>query len=93
MKQNKLKSIPVFKNEDEERLFWSHADTSQYFDLGRAKRTIFTNLKPSRESISLRLPTHLLSKIKLIANKRDVPYQSLIKSYLAKSVFKDYKSL
>ena len=93
MKQNELKSIPVFKNEDDERRFWTQADTSQYFDLSKAKRTIFTNLKPSRESISLRLPTHLLSKIKLIANKRDVPYQSLIKSYLAKSVFKDYKSL
>lgn len=92
MKQNNKKVAPVFKSEDEEREFWAKADTSEFFDYSKGKRVIFTNLKPSRESISLRLPTPLLSKIKLIARKRDVPYQSLIKTYLAESVSKDFKS-
>ena len=83
MKQNNKKAIPVFKDEEKERDFWSKADTSEYFDYSKGERVIFTNLRPSRESISLRLPTPLLSKIKLIASKRDVPYQSLIKTYLA----------
>ena len=93
MKQNNKKVIPAFMSEDEERKFWAKADTSEYFDFSQGKRTIFTNLRPSRESISLRLPTPLLSKIKLIASKRDVPYQSLIKTYLAESVSKEFKSL
>lgn len=93
MKNTKLKPIPVFKNEDEERDFWATVDTSEYFDFQKANETIFTNLKSSRESISLRLSTPLLSKLKLIANKKDIPYQSLIKTYLAESVSKDFKSL
>ncbi len=92
MKPNNKQPIPVFKSEDEERDFWAKADTSKYFDYQKAEETIFTNLKSSRESISLRLPTPLLSKIKLIANKRDIPYQSLIKTYLAESVSKDFKT-
>jgi predicted DNA binding CopG/RHH family protein len=93
MKNVNLKPIPVFKNEDEERDFWATADTSEYFDFQKSNETIFTNLKSSRESISLRLPTPLLSKLKLIANRKDIPYQSLIKTYLAESVSKDFKSL
>lgn len=93
MKLNNKKTIPVFESEDKEREFWTKVDTSEYFDFSKGERVIFTNLKPSRESISLRLPTPLLSKIKLIASKRDVPYQSLIKTYLAQSVTKDFKSL
>ena len=93
MKQNNKKAIAVFKDEEKERDFWSKADTSEYFDYSKGERVIFTNLRPSRESISLRLPTPLLSKIKLIASKRDVPYQSLIKTYLAESVSKDFRSL
>ena len=90
MKQNKLKAMPVFEDEDKEREFWAKADASEYFDFSKGQRAIFTNLKPSRESISLRLPT---PKIKLVASKRDIPYQSLIKTYLAESVSKDFKSL
>ncbi len=93
MKPSNKKNIPSFKNEDEERDFWAKADTSDYFDFSKGERTIFTNLKPSRESISLRLPSPLLSQIKLLASKRDVPYQSLIKTYLAESVSRDFKSL
>jgi len=92
MKQNDKKTIPQFQSEDQERNFWADADTSQYFDLEQTEETIFTNLKPTRQSISLRLPTPLLAKIKLIASKKDIPYQSLIKSYLTESASKDFKS-
>lgn len=84
--KKKLKQIPKFKNEDEERDFWAKADTSEYFDWSKAEEVIFPNLKPSTESISLRLPQYLLARIKQLANYRDVPYQSLIKIFLAEKV-------
>ena len=79
----KLKKIPIFKNEDEERDFWAHADSSLYFDWSKARRASFPNLKPTTEMISLRVPKYLLSRIKELANSKDVPYQSLIKIYLS----------
>ena len=84
--KRKLKSIPKFKNEDEERDFWAKADTSEYFDWSKAEEVVFPNLKPSTEAISLRLPQYLLARIKQLANFRDVPYQSLIKIFLAEKV-------
>ncbi len=89
----KLKPIPKFKNEDEEREFWAKADSTEYFDYSKAKRVAFPNLKLSRRPISLRFTDSLLAKIKLVANKKDVPYQSLIKMYLEKSVEEDYRRL
>lgn len=85
----KLKSIPKFKNEDEERDFWATHDSTDYIDWSKAERVIFPNLKFSTQTISLRLPEHLLARIKQLANKRDVPYQSLIKMYLAEKVEKE----
>ncbi|OGK37972.1 hypothetical protein A3F03_00835 [Candidatus Roizmanbacteria bacterium RIFCSPHIGHO2_12_FULL_41_11] len=85
-KQPKFKPIPKFKNEDEERRFWDKADTSLYFDFSKARRVIFPNLKPSSQSISLRLPESILNELKVLANKRDVPYQSLIKIFLAEKL-------
>lgn len=82
----KLKKIPNFKTEKEERDFWENHDTSEYLDLSKAKRAVLTNLKPSTKTISLRLPQGLLDSIKVEANKRDMPYQSLIKVCLAKEV-------
>jgi len=79
----KPKSIPKFRNEAEERRFWETHDSSNYVDWNKAERVRLPNLKPSTESISLRLPVALLERIKIAANKRDVPYQSLIKSWLA----------
>ncbi|MDO9577465.1 MAG: BrnA antitoxin family protein [Candidatus Cloacimonadales bacterium] len=79
---NKDKKIPKFKNEDEERKFWKEADSSQYINWKNADRVTFPKLKPSTKTISLRLPKHMLDEIKMIANKRDVPYQSLIKFIL-----------
>ncbi|MFN0022601.1 MAG: type II toxin-antitoxin system BrnA family antitoxin [Parvularculaceae bacterium] len=82
----KLKPIPKFRNEDEEREFWRTHDTVDYLDWSTARRVDFPNLKPSTKSISLRLPLSLLDRIKVEANKRDVPYQSLIKTWLAEKV-------
>jgi len=82
----KLKNIPSFKTEKQERKFWESHDSSEYLDLGKAQRTILPNLKPSTKTISLRLPEGLLDNIKVEANKRDMPYQSLIKVWLAKEV-------
>ncbi len=86
MKKKKLKPVPRFKTEAEERAFWESHDTADYFDLSKAKRARFPNLKLSTTSISLRLPQGLLEQIKVAANKRDVPYQSLIKVWLAEKV-------
>jgi len=77
------KSIPKFRSEAEERRFWETHDSSGHVDWSKAKRVRFPNLKPSTTSISLRLPVTLLDRIKVAANKRDVPYQSLIKTWLA----------
>lgn len=90
--RKKYKAIPKFKNEDEERNFWATADSSQYFDWSRAEEVIFPNLKPSTETISLRLPQYLLARIKEMANFKDVPYQSLIKIFLAERVGKELKT-
>ena len=78
-----LKAIPKFKTEAEERRFWEGRDSSLYVDWSGAKHARFPNLKPSTQSISLRLPASLLDNIKIEANRRDVPYQSLIKVWLA----------
>ncbi len=85
----KLKQIPKFKNEDQERDFWDTHDFTDYFDMSKAQEVIFPNLKPSTQSISLRLPKYLLARLKQLANKRDVPYQSLMKIYLAERVEKE----
>jgi predicted DNA binding CopG/RHH family protein len=79
----KLKSIPKFRSEAEERHFWATHDAGDYIDWGKAERVRLPNLKPSTTAISLRLPVALLDRIKIAANKRDVPYQSLIKTWLA----------
>jgi predicted DNA binding CopG/RHH family protein len=82
----KLKPIPAFRSEAEERRFWESRDSSDHIDWSKAKRARFPNLKPSTASISLRLPLTLLERIKIAANKRDMPYQSLIKAWLAEKV-------
>ena len=82
----KLKAIPKFKSEAEERRFWETHDTTEYFDSAKTARIRFPNLKPSTQSISLRLPLSLLEAIRIEANKRDVPYQSLIKVWLSEQL-------
>src|SRR3972149_2149383 len=85
-KRSVSKPIPAFASEVEEREFWETHDTSPYFDSKQARSAVFPNLRPSTETISLRLPTALLSELKALANKRDVPYQSLLKVFLADRV-------
>lgn len=82
------KSIPKFRTEAEERRFWEANDSSDLVDWSKAERVRLPNLKPSTTSISLRLPVMLLDQIKVAANKRDVPYQSLIKTWLAEKTVK-----
>ncbi len=81
----KLKKIPKFKSEKEERAFWSKHDSVDYIDWSKAEQIVFRDLKPSTETISLRLSASLLSRLKTEAHKQDVPYQSLIKVLLSKS--------
>jgi predicted DNA binding CopG/RHH family protein len=83
---SKLKTVPHFKTEAEERKFWETHDSTDYIDWSKAERMRFPHLKPSTTAISIRLPTSLLEQIKIAANKRDVPYQSLIKMWLAEKV-------
>ncbi len=88
----KLKQAPSFKNEDEERDFWAKADTSEYFDYSKPVKMDLSDLKLSTESISLRLPSYLLARIKEIANKKDVPYQSLMKIFISEKVNQELKA-
>ena len=90
--KKKLKQIPKFRSEDEERDFGAAADTSDYFDWSKAQRVVFPNLKLSTETISIRLPAGLLAEIKQLANKKDVPYQSLMKVFLAEKVKEEYSA-
>ena len=76
------KAIPKFTSEAQERAFWETHDTMDYLDWSKAKKAALPNLKPTTKTISLRLPQHLLDSIKIAANARDVPYQSLIKVWL-----------
>ncbi len=85
------KKIPKFKSEKEEQEFWSSADSAEYIDWKKGKRTVLPNLKPSVKTISLRLPESMLEELKLLANKRDVPYQSLLKIFLAERIEKELK--
>lgn len=80
------KKIPRFKNKDEEREFWSRHDSTDYIDWDKAKKAVLPNLKPSVKTISIRLPEMMLEELKLLANKRDVPYQSLLKMFLAERI-------
>ncbi len=83
----KLKKIPRFKNEDEEDEFWATHDSTEYFDMSKAIiNPVFPNLKPSTKTITIRVPQALLDDLKRIANKKDVPYQSLVKVYLDEKV-------
>ena len=82
----RLKRIPDFPDEEAEREFWASHDLADYFDVARARPVVFPELRPSTESISLRLPASLLAGLKVLAHRVDVPYQSLMKVYLAERV-------
>ena len=80
------KRIPKFKSEDKERDYWAKQDSTEVLDWKKAKKIVLPNLKPSVKTISLRLPESMLEELKLLANKRDVPYQSLLKIFLSERI-------
>ncbi len=84
--------VPAFKSEAQERVFWEARDSAGLVDWSKAKRVRLPNLKPSTQSISLRLPLHTLERIKAAANARDVPYQSLIKVFLTERIDEELKA-
>ncbi len=88
----KLKPIPKFKNEDEERDFWSNHSTVDYFDFSKSVKVRFPNLKPSTRTITVRIPESLYEDLKILANKKDVPYQSLLKIFLSEKVKEEFGS-
>jgi len=83
---SKVKKIPEFKTQAQERAYWESHDSSDHLEWGNAEKVTLANLKPSTKTISLRLPEGLLDRIKVEANKRDMPYQSLIKVWLTEDV-------
>ncbi len=78
-----MKKIPKFKSEEKEREFWARHDSTQFIDWRRGKRVVMPELRPSSRTISLRLPMPMLERLKVLANKRDIPYQSLLKMFVA----------
>lgn len=82
----KLKLIPKFKNEDEERNFWANHDTTEYFDIYQPVKLDLSSLKKSTRPITIRLPVDLINRLKIVANKKDVPYQSLLKIMLSEKL-------
>lgn len=90
---NKQKELPIFNNEDEERTFWATHDSTEYIDWDESEITVLPALKPSTRAISLRLPEFMLRELRLLANKRDIPYQSLIKIFLKERIDQELKVL
>jgi len=84
-------TIPEFENEEAEALFWQEHDSTEYLDWSQARTVSFSQLKPSLKSISLRLPEPMLDRIRIMANERDVPYQSLIKMILAEHLLQNQR--
>jgi predicted DNA binding CopG/RHH family protein len=83
------KKLPDFKTEAQERSFWATADSTEYFDWPSAKRTKLVRLKPTLKTISLRLPLSMIQDLKILANHRDVPYQSLLKVFLSERLARE----
>ena len=86
LQMKKLKKIPKFKSLAEEERFWATHDSTEYVDYAKAEPAFFPELKPSNKTISIRLPESLIEAIKLLANKQDIPYQSMLKVLLAEKV-------
>lgn len=86
MKTKKLKTIPDFKTEDEEREFWATHDSTDYVDWSKAEHYVFPNLKPTTRPISIRLQEHMINRLKQRANEIDIPYQALIKQFIDKGL-------
>jgi len=90
-KKKKAKTIPRFKSETQERKFWDNHDVTEYLDHFQPIKLDLSSLKPSTRPVTIRLPESLLAALKILANKRDVPYQSLMKIFLAEKVEEQYR--
>jgi predicted DNA binding CopG/RHH family protein len=88
----KKKVVPTFKNEEQERQFWASHDSADYIDWRRAEDVRLPNLRPSTRTISIRLPQPMIERLKVLANKRDVPYQSLLKMYVAEKIEEELRT-
>jgi predicted DNA binding CopG/RHH family protein len=86
------KRLPKFASEVEEQAFWPENDSADFVEWSEARRTVLPNLRPSTRTISIRLPEHMLEELKLLANKQDVPYQSLLKMFLAERIEQELRS-
>ncbi|MCC7361172.1 MAG: BrnA antitoxin family protein [Anaerolineales bacterium] len=86
------RKIPKFETEDQEREFWAKADSTEYVNWGQARQVQLTSLRPTTRVISIRLPETMLERLKLLANKRDVPYQSLLKTYVAEKLEEELRA-
>lgn len=84
--------VPRFRSEEAERAFWAKHDVADYFDWSKAVLATFPNLRPSTTTISIRLPEPMLEELKALANERDVPYQSLMKVYLAERIVRERRA-
>ncbi len=91
-KKQSKRTVPEFRSEKREREFWARSDSADYVDWNAARRVVFPKLKPTQRTISLRLPAMMLAELKLLANKRDVPYQSLLKIFLAERIEKELRA-
>lgn len=80
------KPIPTFETEAEEQAFWAEHDSADYVGWSEVRPVVLPNLRPSTRTISLRLPEHMLAELKVLANRHDVPYQSLLKMFLAERI-------
>lgn len=91
-KKSNLKKIPKFKSIEDEQKFWQKNDTTEYFDLSNPVDYDFSELKPSTKVVTLRIPKHMLSSLKIAANKRDMPYQSLMKVFLTDKLRQEFQT-
>ena len=90
--KQQYRKIPKFENEDQERDFWASHDSTEFIDWGRAKRVNLPNLRPTTRAISIRLPESMIERLKVLANKRDVPYQSLLKMFVAAKIEEELRA-
>jgi predicted DNA binding CopG/RHH family protein len=90
--KRRIRKIPKFKGEDQERNFWASHDSTDYVDWRRSERLKLPNLRPTTRTISIRLPESMIEKLKLLANKRDIPYQSLLKMFVADKIEEELRS-
>ncbi len=87
------KKIPLFKNEEQEREFWANNSPLDFMDVNSVEPGVFPNLKPTMKSISIRLPEHMLEQLKILAHKKDIPYQSLVKLFLGREILMERRAI